>query len=148
MWNLPACHALLSALFTLILMDSHQCPGSWAKGRLIIKGKNTGTIIIPTHNSDLHIGKLIHKFISRHLEKFCLTNGITDPSIQKGYLHQDTGVVEHISTINGIPDQAREMGLPVSLNFLDLKNAFGSVSHDLIAGMLNFVKVPMPLSTM
>ena len=50
--------------------------------------------------------------------------------------------MEHISTINGILDQAKEVGLPVGITFLDLKNAFGSVSHDLIADMLNFVKVP------
>lgn len=32
LWHLPACHPFLAALFTLILADSHKCPGIRTQG--------------------------------------------------------------------------------------------------------------------
>lgn len=40
-----------------------------------------------------------------------------------------------------------EHGLPLALTFLDLKNAFGSVSHKLINDMLSHIKLPEEIRT-
>lgn len=53
-----------------------------------------------------------------------------------------SGSAEHTSGLTAIPHQGRDMKLLVSLMFLDLKNTFRSISHDLIMDMLNYVKVP------
>lgn len=43
------------------------------------------------------VGKLFHKILSWRLEKYCLANGLINSSTQKGFLHQVSGAVEHIS---------------------------------------------------
>ena len=88
------------------------------------------------------IGKVFHKILSRRLEKFCLQNGIIDSSTQKGFLHGVNGTMEHIFTTTSIIEHAKRNGLPVSISFLDLKNAFGSVSHKLISDILYHIKLP------
>ena len=88
------------------------------------------------------IGKLFHKILARRFEKFCLANGLIDPAIQKGFLHQVSGAVEHISSVNCIINQAQELNLPLHITFLDLQNAFGSVPHQLISDILHMVRIP------
>ena len=51
--------------------------------------------------------------------------------------------MEHIFATSAIIQNAVHNGLPLSVTFLDLKNAFGSVPHQLIKGMLTHIKVPM-----
>ena len=52
------------------------------------------------------------------------------------------GVFEHIYTLSTILQDSTTYKKPLMMMFLDLKNAFGSVSHRLIFDMLNIVKVP------
>ena len=80
------------------------------------------------------------------MEHFLLQNGIINPSTQKGFLRNMNGVIEHIPALNAILDQARELRLPLSITFLDLKNAFESVSHDLITDMFQLVRIPDKIS--
>ena len=76
------------------------------------------------------------------MEKFCLANSIVDSSIQKGFLRGINGTMEHIFTLTSIVEHAKSNGLPLNISFLDLKNAFGSVAHNLIADILQHVKIP------
>ena len=55
--------------------------------------------------------------------------------------------MEHIFATSSIVQNALHHGLPLSVTFLDLKNAFGSVSHQLIADMLDHVGVPIQLGS-
>ena len=50
--------------------------------------------------------------------------------------------MEHIFAVSAIIQNAIQHGLPLSLTFLDLENAFGSVSHDLINDILAHIKLP------
>lgn len=79
------------------------------------------------------------------MEKYCLANNIIDPSIQKGFLHNVSGTFEHIASLTSILNQAEDLSIPVNITFLDLKNAFGSIQHDLIMSMLQTLKVPDPI---
>ena len=92
------------------------------------------------------VGKLLNKIIATRMERFLLQNGILSPSTQKGFLCNMNGVIEHIHALNAILDQARELRLPLSITFLDLKNAFGSVPHDLITDMFQLVGIPDKIS--
>ena len=87
------------------------------------------------------IGKLFHKIIASRLESYCLSNIIINTSIQKGFLHGINGVMEHIFCVNSIISHAKENGLPLAMTFIDLKNAFGSVPHDLIRDVLSAIRV-------
>ncbi|XP_065896220.1 uncharacterized protein [Dysidea avara] len=52
------------------------------------------------------------------------------------------GVFEHIYSLSAIMQDALSNKKPLMVTFIDLKNAFGSVSHHLIFDMLRAVKVP------
>ena len=66
-------------------------------------------------------------------------------SNQKGFLSGVNGMFEHSYTINTILDNAKTYNLPLAMTFIDLKNAFGSVSHKLIQDLLHYVKVPVEI---
>ena len=76
------------------------------------------------------------------MESFLLTSGIVSPSTQKGFLRNLNGVIEHIHALNAILNEARELRPPLSITFLDLKNAFGSIPHLLISDMFQLVGFP------
>ena len=80
-------------------------------------------------------GKLFHKILARRIESFSLANKIIDASIQKGFLRGINGVMEHILTVNAILENAKDHNQHLSMTFIDLKNAFGSVPHGLITDM-------------
>ena len=85
--------------------------------------------------------------MANRLERFLRVNGIIETSLQKGFLSNINGTMEHIFATSSIVQNALHHGLPLSVTFLDLKNAFGSVSHQLIADMLDHVGVPMQLGS-
>ena len=76
------------------------------------------------------------------MEHFLLDNNIINPSIQKGFLSGINGCVEHIFSICSILDNAIQHELPLAMSFLDLKNAFGSISHSLMHDILDYIKLP------
>ena len=87
----PTCHHFLATLFSKIFIGSESSPPSWSKGKitLIHKSGDTGDPVNyrPIILSPV-IGKLFHKIIAMRLEKFCLLNNITDPTIQISQRHQ------------------------------------------------------------
>ena len=84
------------------------------------------------------VGKLLHKILSRRLESF----RVLDTSVQKGFISGMPDVFEHIYSLSAIMQDALSNKKPLMATFIDLKNAFGSVSHHLIFDMLRAVKVP------
>jgi len=76
------------------------------------------------------------------LESFLKANGVLDTSVQKGFISGMPGVFEHIYSLSAIMQDALSNKKPLMATFIDLKNAFGSVSHRLIFDMLRAVKVP------
>ena len=91
------------------------------------------------------IPKLFHKILAKRLETFLLSNGILNPSLQKGFLTGINGTTEHIFTTTAIIDNAIQHGSPLAVTLLDLKNAFGSVAHALIADILKHIRLPSGL---
>ena len=49
--------------------------------------------------------------------------------------------MEHIFTLSAIVQNAIHHGLPMALTYLNLKNAFGSVSHRHISEMIAHIKL-------
>ena len=73
------------------------------------------------------------------------SNDIIDLSSQKGFLQGINRAVEHIFTITAMIEHARSNGLPLTLTFIDLRNAFGSISHSLVADILTYLQIPSPV---
>ena len=76
------------------------------------------------------------------LERFLFSNDLIDSSIQKGFLTGVNGTFEHIFSVCTILDNAMQCHLPLSMTFIDLKKAFGSVSHHYIDDILEHIFLP------
>ena len=92
------------------------------------------------------VGKLFHKILALRMERYCLDNSIIGSSVQKGFLRNITGTYEHIFALNAILDQTIEQKRDLSISFLDLKNAFGSVSHSPIFEILCHLQIPLQVT--
>ena len=143
--KMPCTHHFLATLFSKILLESHPPPSAWccARIKLIHKGGDTSK---PANFRPIAltsvVGKLLNKIIATRLEEFLLENKIINPSLQKGFLSGINGTMEHIFSLSAIIDNARQNKLPLALTFIDLRNAFGSVSHTYIKDILEYVKLP------
>ena len=143
--NLPTSHHFLATLYFKILLESNVTPPSWGKGKIILLHKQ-GEASCPSNFRPIAltstIGKLSHKILALRLEDFCLSNEIIDPAIQKGFLSGVNGTMEHIFALMALIDHARSNGLPLTITFVDLKNAFGLISHNLINDIMFHLKLP------
>ena len=144
LYHLPSIHHFMATLFNKLL-ETGTAPPSWGVARLRLIHKS-GDTSDPSNFRPIAltcvVGKLFHKILSRHLEIYLRANNVIDTSIQKGFVSGLPGVFEHIYSLSAIMEDALTNRKPLMMTFLDLKNAFGSVSHQLIFDMLEAVKVP------
>ena len=54
--------------------------------------------------------------------------------------------MEHIFAVQSIFDNAPRNSLPIALTFIDLRNAFGSVTHQYIHDVLKYINLPTPIN--
>ena len=143
--QLPSAHHFRATLYSKILLNSQVCPQEWCEATIKLIHKK-GDLNNPSNFRPIAltnvIGKLFHKIIASRLESYCLSNEIINTSIQKGFLHGISGVMEHIFCVISIISIAKENGLLLALTFINLKNAFGSVPYDLIRDVLSAIRVP------
>ena len=143
--KLPSAHHFLETLFSKILLEDHAAPESWCQAKTILISKNQDL----SNPENFHpialtsaIGKIFNKILALRLECFLRKNDIIDTSLQKGFLTNINGTMQHIFATSAIIQSAIQNGLPHSVTFLDLKNAFGSVLHQLIDDMLAHIQLP------
>ena len=148
--NLPCTHHFLATVFSKILLFSQSGPSSWFHAEIILIPKEGD----PSQPSNFRpialtsaVSKLFHKILAKRLQQFLLNNNIINPTLQKGFLSGMNGTVEHIFSICSILDNAIQHGLPLAMSFLDLRNAFGSVSHLLIRDIFHYVQLPSEFTT-
>ena len=138
-------HHFLATLFTKIISTTQESPPTWCSGKIILIHKE-GDVSSPANFRPIVLssttGKLLHKILALRLEKYCLSNDVIDPTLQKGFLSGVNGTMEHIFAVSALISHARSNGLPVSMTFLDLRNAFGSISHKLVMDILAHLMIP------
>jgi hypothetical protein len=143
--KLPSTHLFMATLYTKILLHSHEAPTNWCSADIILfpkggdpsKPENFRPIVKTTT-----VAKLYHKILAKCLENYFSVNGIIDTTVQKGFLTGSNGIMEHILVLQTILNNAKEHQRSLVMTLIDLKNAFGSVSHNLIFLMLEFIKMP------
>ena len=127
----------------------HVPPSSWCTAKFItihIKGDTSDPGNFLPIELTSAVSKLFHKVIAYRLEQYIISNDILDTSLQKGFLRGVNGCMEHIFAIQSILTNAKDHSLPLSMSFIDLKNAFGSVSYSYITDMLHYIKLPKEIS--
>ena len=76
-----------------------------------------------------------------------MENSVIDTSVQKGFITGINGVMEHILSMNTLLQDARGCANDLVITFIHLRNAFGSISHNLLLDMLAHVKPPVEVSS-
>ena len=87
-------------------------------------------------------GKVFFSLWSKRLESFLLGNKYFDRTKQKGFLSNVAGCPEHIAATKAAIRNAKDHYRQLVIAWIDLKNAFGSVNHNLIQFALWWYHVP------
>lgn len=138
---------LIEAWDHLIKKGCHEdIPVHWivAIRKLIPK---TDDLSDPSRFRDINLsnidGKIFFGLISKRANKFMVENHYIDTKIQKGFINGVPGVLEHTYSMTEIVNNSREHQRSICITWIDLKNAFGSVSHDLIDFVLEWYHWPI-----
>ena len=106
-------------------LTARSAPESWCQAKIILIPKNEDL----SNPENFHpisltsaIGKLFNKILALLLERFLRDNDIIDTNLQKGFLANINGTMEHIFATSAIIQNAVQNGLPLSVTFLDLKS--------------------------
>ena len=144
---MPSTHHFLATLFSKILLQSQSPPSSWCQAKVITihkKGDSQDPANFRPIALTSVIGKLHHKILACRLEDYLTQNSIIDKSLQKGFLRGVNGCIEHVFAVQSMMMlvNAQEHSQPLALSFIDLRNAFGSISHAYINDIMKFLKLP------
>jgi hypothetical protein len=82
------------------------------------------------------IGKIYHLVLADRFDRYIKDNKLLDVELQKAFLKHINGTLDHTFVVSEIMRHARLSQKTVHLTWFDLKDAFGSVPHDLICHTL------------
>jgi hypothetical protein len=88
------------------------------------------------------IGKLFNQIISDRTLEYMTSNGYLNPAVQKAFIKNINGTIEHNQLLQEIISHARRNNKTLHITFFDLKDAFGSISHELIDHCLTRYHIP------
>ena len=122
-------------------------PQSWAVANIVLIPKPGGATddvkdLRPIALTNT-MGKLFTAIVARRLEVFLRANGSWDRT-QKGFASATQGCMEHSFTLQQALQDARSRQNSIAVAWLDLKNAFGSISHKMVQFALRAYGVPLP----
>ena len=112
-------------------------PKSWQCGFIILIPKaTTADLSDPSEFRPIALlnveGRLFFTLMEWRLSDYLVSNGYLDIAIQKGFLREVGGCVEHSETVYRAALDARTHRRDLVISWIDLKNAYGSVKHCLI----------------
>lgn len=147
--KIPTIHHILATLYNRIL-ETGQIPSSWQEGTITLIYK-AGDSNDPANYRPIAltstISKVFHSILAKRMLQFATANRIIDPSIQKGFLHGVKGCPEHSTVLQSMIRHAKRCHKTLHCIWLDLKNAFGSVRHDLLLHSLRMANIPENILT-
>lgn len=131
------CPQLLRHLWKIlrVIWRRGKVAGQWrcAEGVWIPKEENSKDISQFRTISLLSVeGKIFFSILSRRLTEFLLKNGYIDTSVQKGGIPGVPGCLEHTGVVTQLIREAREGKGDLTVLWLDLANAYGSIPHKLV----------------
>ncbi|KAL5510064.1 hypothetical protein EMCRGX_G005537 [Ephydatia muelleri] len=129
--------AILCTIFN-ICRESGRIPSDWKRSAVTLLPKG-GDCTAVRNWRPICLQKTIYKLysatIARRIADWAITSNAILPS-QKGFLPYD-GCVEHSFILRSILDDSRRSKRNVLVAWLDLRDAFGSVSHELMLLMMS-----------
>ena len=86
--------------------------------------------------------KVYTSFIRNRIFEYLKANDYIECRVQKGFIPKISGTIEHTRQLAYIIRHAKRKQKTLVVTLLDLKNAFGEVSHSLIPTVLQFHHIP------
>ena len=141
------CPCLLPVLVQLFakIWSCKEIPSDWATAciQLLAKSEKTSDPAefrpIALTNT---VGKIFFGVIAKRLENFMLSNKYIS-HVQKGFKAETPGSLEHSFAMFEALLDAKHNQRQIVVAWLDLKNAYGSVRHNLIQFALSWFHVPL-----
>ncbi|MCW2763642.1 MAG: uncharacterized protein JWR85_3843, partial [Marmoricola sp.] len=93
-------------------------------------------------------GKLFFSVMTSRLTDYMLRNQYINKTVQKGFLPNVAGCIEHTAMLHAAFKNAQRHGRQIVTTWLDLQNAYGSIRHNLIQFALEWYHVPDPIRTL
>ncbi len=127
-------------------------PEAWKQGviRLIPKSSAAASPDDPGNFRPIAltscIGKVYTTVLKNRWLSYMITNGYMDTCVQKAFINGIPGCTEHQHTLASIIQEARKKHRSLSVCWLDLANAYGSVHHQLIHYALKHYHAPTKLT--
>jgi hypothetical protein len=78
------------------------------------------------------VSKIYHQILANMMTVYLSSNGLIDTTVQKAFMQEISGCTDHNFALQELLAYARKEKKTLHCMFLDLADAFGSVSHDLI----------------
>ena len=88
-------------------------------------------------------GKILLSILATRALSYMKNNSYFDISIQKGFISDMAGCVEHTTMLSELLKNAKTTNRQITVCWTDLENAFGSLSHDLIQFALGWYNFPL-----
>jgi hypothetical protein len=131
------CPLLLKRLWRLlkVVWRKGDVPEAWkeAEGIFTPKERNSKTVNQFRTISLLNVeGKIFFAILARRLTSFLTGNAYINTSVQKGGVPGFSGCIEHTSAITQLISEAKKGRKDLTVVWLDLANAYGSIPHQLI----------------
>jgi hypothetical protein len=139
------CSALLPIVLFEKIWMSKEVPSDWSAACIQLLAKSEKTCDpaefrpIALTNT---IGKIFFAVVAKRLENFMTANKFIS-NAQKGFKAETPGCLEHSFTMFEALLDAKHSQRQVVVAWLDLKNAYGSVRHNLIQFALARFHVPL-----
>ncbi|KAG1925127.1 hypothetical protein F2P79_025744 [Pimephales promelas] len=147
------CPQLLKRLWRILrkIWAKGSVPPSWklAEGCFVPKEEGSSSIAQFRTISLLSVEcKIFFSVLAKRLTSYMTQNQYINTSIQKGGVPGFSGCLEHTSMITQLIQEAKQKKSDLTVIWLDLANAYGSVPHDLIQEGLDHYHIPMAIRDM
>ena len=141
------CPKLLRRLWYLlkVVWRKGKVPDCWqqAEGIFTPKEKDSKTVTQFRTISLLNVeGKIFFAVLAKRMTQYLTSNQYIDTSVQKGGVPGFSGCVEHTSALSQIIREAKINQKDLTVVWLDLANAYGSIPHKLIETALKHYHIP------
>jgi hypothetical protein len=120
--------------------EQRRVPGSWKEGVIRLIPKQAAEEDPPALTSC--VGKLFTSMLRGRWLRFMTGNSYLDTLLQKAFLPGVPGCIEHYHKLSAITADAHKKHRSLTVCWLDLANAYGSVHHQLITHCLKRYHAP------
>ena len=124
---------------------SRTIPTEWKRACTILIHKK-GSNNLPSNFRPITLESIPLKVFTSCLRNaiysFLMSNNFIEHNIQKGFMPNLSGTLEHTAQMAQIINKARINQRSLVITLLDLKNAFGEVHHNLIQSVLDYHHIP------